>query len=251
MEPRSTPSRPIPMKHTLMLSLAVALAASGCGQEQRRESPPQEGPSHLAGCRTDRSASAMESAQPVPAAVDLDHDGEDDPVKVTRDDSRCPGVIFTTVKGDLRSSELHGTLDLETAQRVVVPGLGGDLLAVREAHPRGGYQVHVYGYADGGFGAVHTGGGQSVVPFVATDTRGSYLSVTCRDGALVVREAVAHEPPGIVFAWDIRETPYAVDGLVATRGATTEIADNVLDDRLGSTYPDVKKRQMFAKGCSA
>jgi hypothetical protein len=74
--------------------------------------------------------------------------------------------------------------------------------------------VQVYAFDDD-LGEV-TADGQPVVPFVATDTTGGYLSVTCADDALVCGQAVAHEPPGIVFAWDVRETRYAVDGLRAT-----------------------------------
>jgi hypothetical protein len=192
----------------------------------------------------------MRDARAVYTAVDLDHDGVGEAVKVTRDESQCPGVMFTTVEGRLTSTKLRDpALDLRSGERVILPGRDGDLLAVRAVHPRGGFQVHLYGY-DGGLDEVKTDDGHPVVPFVATDTTGGYLSVRCDDDALVVREAVAHEPPGIVFAWDIRETAYTLDGNRATKGATEETADNVLDNRLGTKFPDVKKLQMFVKGCS-
>jgi len=249
MEPRSGPSRPIGMTRTLMLTLAAAgLLVSGCGQQA--SDPPTQAPEALVGCTQAQSKAAARHASEVPAEVDLDGDGSPDKVLITRDDAACPGVLFTTVKDRRYSAKVRDAgLDLTSATRVSLPGREGDLLALRAEHPRGGFQVQVYGFDDG-LGEV-TAAGQPVVPFVATDTTGGYLSVSCADGALVVRQAVVHEPPGIVFAWDVKETRYAVDGLRATRGATTEVADNILDQRLGKEFPEVKHRRMFAKGCSA
>lgn len=249
MEPRSGPSRPIPMTRTLVVSLVAAgMLASGCGQQP--SVPPSQAPDALAGCSPTESKAAARRAHEVPVEVDLDGDGSPDPVRLTRADAACPGVLFTTVQDRLYSTKTsEAGLELASAKRVGLPGREGDLLAVRAVHPRGGYQVQLYGF-DHTLGEV-TADGQPVVPFVATDTTGGYVSVTCADDTLVVRQAVAHEPPGIVFAWDVRETPYAVDGLRATEGPTTEVANNVLDQQLGSRFPDVKQRRMFAKGCSA
>ena len=238
------------MTRTLMLTLAAAgMLVSGCGQQA--SDPPTQAPQALVGCTQTQSKAAARHASDVPAEVDLDGDGSPDKVLITRDDAACPGVLFTTVKDRRYSAKVRDLagLDLTSATRVSLPGRQGDLLALRAEHPRGGFQVQVYAFDDA-LGEV-TAAGQPVVPFVATDTTDSYLSVTCADGALVVRQAVAHEPPGIVFAWDVRETRYAVDGLRATRGATREVADNVLDPQLGKEFPDVKHRRMFVKGCSA
>ena len=250
MEPRSGPSRPIRMTRTPMLALAAAsMLLAGCGQQP--SAPPTQAPEALAGCTQAQSKAAVRHAGAAPAEVDLDGDGSADKVLLTRADGPCPGVLFTTVKDRRYSAKVRDPagLDLTSATRVSLPGREGDLLALRAEHPRGGFQVRVYAFDDA-LGEV-TADGQPVVPFVATDTTDSYLSVTCADGELVVRQAVAHEPPGIVFAWDVEETRYAVDGLRATRGATTEVADNVLDEQLGKEFPDVKHRRMFAKGCSA
>ena len=250
MEPRSGPSRPIRMTRTLMVTLAAAgMLLSGCGQQP--SVPPTQASEALAGCTQAQSKAAARHAGAAPAEVDLDGDGSADKVLLTRADGPCPGVLFTTVKDRLYSAKVRDPagLELSSATRVSLPGREGDLLALRAEHPRGGFQVQVYGFDDA-LGEVTTDG-QPVVPFVATDATDSYLSVSCADGELVVRQAVAHEPPGIVFAWDVRETRYAVDGLRATRGATTEVADNILDPRLGRDFPDVKHRRMFVKGCSA
>ena len=240
--------RSLSVSSTLAVATTLGLTLTACGQEP--SVPPTQAPVSLDGCSPKQSKPAMRDARAVDAAVDLDHDGVGDALKVTRDESQCPGRMFAKVKGRLVSVRLpDATVDLTSAQRVVLPGRVGDLLAVRSGHPRGGFQVRLFGY-DGELDEV-TARSRPLVPFVATDTRGGYVSARCKGDTIVVREAVAHEPPGIVFAWDIKETPYTVKGNVATKGATTETADNVLDDRLGTMFPDVKKRQMFTKGCSA
>ena len=63
-------------------------------------------------------------------------------------------------------------------------------------------------------------------------------------------EAVAHEPVGIAPAWDIKQTTYAVDGTTVTKGATKEIADNVLPKDLEAKYPDLVKHSAF-ESCRA
>ena len=251
MEPRSGPSRPIRMTRTLMVTLAAAgMLVSGCGQQP--SVPPTQAPEALAGCTQAQSKAAARHAGAVPAEVDLDGDGSPDKVRLTRADAAVPGRALHDGEGPAATRRRCATplaWTSASATRVSLPGREGDLLALRAEHPRGGFQVQVYAFDDA-LGEVTTDG-QPVVPFVATDTTGGYLSVTCADGELVVRQAVAHEPPGIVFAWDVRETRYAVDGLRATRGATTEVADNILDQQLGAEFPDVKHRRMFVKGCSA
>ena len=71
------------------------------------------------------------------------------------------------------------------------------------------------------------------------------LSIDCTDGGVVVTEAVAHEPHGVIFAWDIKRTSYAVEGGEVTAGATEEIADNVLPGQLAAKYPDLVKYSAF------
>jgi hypothetical protein len=87
--------------------------------------------------------------------------------------------------------------------------------------------------------------GNPLVPFVATDVQEHPFNIDCGDGGLVFTEAVAHEPPGVVAAWDIRETTYAVDGTTVTPGRTKEIADNVLPDQLRPKYPELVEHAAF------
>jgi hypothetical protein len=76
------------------------------------------------------------------------------------------------------------------------------------------------------------------------------LSVDCTNGGVVVVEAVAHQPSGVAFAWDIKQTSYSLDGTAVTAGPTKEIADNVLPAQLDAKYPDLVKHTAF-KSCRA
>ena len=81
--------------------------------------------------------------------------------------------------------------------------------------------------------------GHPIVPFVALDVQERPLSIDCTDGGVVLTEAVAHKPAGVMFAWDIQRTTYAVEGGEVTKGETEEIADNVLPRQLKAKYPDL------------
>lgn len=249
-EPRAGTLRPTAMKRTTILAVATAaLLATGCGQQPASPPKADEPAGKVGSCATD--SAGVVQALPIYEAVDLDHDGVGNPLMVTRKDSTCPNLLFSKVAHgyawlDLKDLEL----DLKSAQRVIVPGRGGDLVAIREVHPRGGFQEHLYGYADAELAEVTTPEGDPPVPFVATDTKGGYLSTSCVDNGFVLRQAVAHKPSGIVFAWDIQETPYRLDGSTATPGATTEVKDNVLDQDLAKDYPELVQRELFTTGCT-
>ena len=85
---------------------------------------------------------------------------------------------------------------------------------------------------------------------MALDVQEHPLSVDCTDGGVVLTEAVAHKPPGVMFAWDIQRTTYAVEGGEVTAGETEEIADNVLPAQLEAKYPELVDYSAF-KSCRA
>ena len=58
----------------------------------------------------------------------------------------------------------------------------------------------------------------------------------------------AHEPAGVVPAWDIRQTTYTVGADGVTAGAPKEVADNVLPAQLDEKYADLAGHTMF-RGC--
>jgi len=138
---------------------------------------------------------------------------------------------------------------LSKAFAVEVPGREGALLVTRQDHPRGGFQLRLYAAGSDELVELRTDDGP-LLPFVALDVQEHPLSVDCADGGVVVTEAVAHKPPGVMFAWDIQRTTYAVEGGEVTAGETEEIADNVLPAQLKSKYPDLVDYSAF-KSCRA
>jgi hypothetical protein len=178
------------------------------------------------------------------ATVDLDGDGTPETVKVTGGGGDCPNTVFAQVGKRYLAAPADADPPVTNAFGVAVPGRPGKLLVTRSEHPRGGYQLRVYAAGSAGLAELKTGG-RSLLPFVATDVQEHPLSVDCADGGLVVTEAVPHEPPGVVAAWDVKRTTYAVDGLRLTPGATTEIADNVLPNELAKSYPDLVRHSAF------
>lgn len=252
-EPRTRRLRRTPMKLSAALALATLslLAsglASGCGQQQGSTTETERSDNKIGSCTRDDAG--VVHALAVYTSFDLDHDGVGNALMVTRPDSTCPNVMFSKVGDHVPSLELKDVaLDLASAQRVIVPGRDGDLMAIREVHPRGGFQVHLYAYADNKLAEVRTPDGDLILPFVATDTKGGYVSASCVDNGLVVRQAVAHKPPGVVSAWDIQETSYRLDGTTAKVTGTEEAKDNVLDHDLAKDYPELVGREMFKSGC--
>ena len=114
----------------------------------------------------------------------------------------------------------------------------------RADHPRGGYQLRVYAASADELTELKVDG-QPLLPFVASDVQEHPWSIDCSADGLVFTEAVAHEPIGVVPAWDIKQTTYVVDGTSVTKGATKEIADNVLAQDLEAKYPDLVKHSAF------
>ena len=123
-------------------------------------------------------------------------------------------------------------------------GRTGDLVLLREEHPRGGFQAHLYGYAGGHLEEL-TVQGRPVLPFVATDVLTDPLSARCTDGGFEVLRARRHEPVGIVAAWDVFRTTYTVDGNRVHVGPTPKVADNVLDQDLPTRFPDLVGHALF------
>lgn len=218
----------------LVLSL---LLVGGCGDQMQAESIPREGK-----CVVD--APSVANAR-ILARVDLDGDGHADNVKLAPATAECPDLLVAEVGSAYLSARLPaGGPPPATAFGVSVPGGAGALLLTRQEHPRGGFQLRLYAVGTTVLSELRVEG-RPVVPFVALDVQEHPLSVDCMDGGVTVTEAVAHRPRGAVFAWDIRRTPYAVDGTVVTRGPTREIADNVRARRLEVTYPDLLAHTVF------
>ncbi|MCW2762269.1 MAG: hypothetical protein JWR85_2470 [Marmoricola sp.] len=242
------------MKRLLACSAAalVALLLAGCGSGEPASAGDKDagkaepGSAKVGPCPID--SPAVTSARTI-ATVDLDGDGQGDPVRLTRPDGDCASLLFAQVGDGFVEAQLPvGEPPLSTAFGVQVPGREGQLLVTRQDHPRGGFQLRVYAAGADDLAELKVDG-HTLVPFVALDVQEHPLSVDCTAGGVVITEAVAHEPAGVMFAWDIKRTSYAVDGSQVTPGASQEIADNVLQNQLAKTYPDLVKHTAF-KSCS-
>ena len=230
-----------------VLPVATLLLAAGCGSEapssDKAAAESTEAPAMIGRCPAD--APGVKAA-PTIATVDLDGDGQGEAVKLTKSGGGCANVLFAKVDDRYVGTQLQdGQPPVSAAYGVDVPGHKGALLVTREDHPRGGFQLRVYAAGKDDELTELEVEGRSLVPFVALDVQEHPLSIDCTDGGVVVTEAVAHEPHGVMFAWDIKRTSYAVDGSEVTAGATKEIADNVLPGQLAAKYPELVKYSAF------
>ena len=232
------------------VALGAVLVLAGCGSAPATSSGAHEpakveSAAKVGSCPVD--SPAVTAAKTV-ATVDLDGDGRREAVRKTASTGDCPDVIFSKQGDGYVSAQLPTDQPpLDKAYGVQVPGRAGALLVTRQDHPRGGFQLRVFAQGENGLAELEVDG-HSLVPFVALDVQEHPLSIDCADGGVVVTEAVAHEPHGVVFAWDIKQTSYAVNGSNVTAGVTKEIADNVLPAQLDSKWPDLVDYAAF-KSC--
>ena len=232
--------------------LAALLCLASCGSSEPTDggsgAEKNEATSSKVGqCPVD--SPAVVSARTV-ATADLDGDGKDEAIKLTAPDGDCANLLFAKLgEGFVHAQMPVGGPPLSKAFAVEVPGREGALLVTRQDHPRGGFQLRLYAAGQDELVELRTDDGP-LLPFVALDVQEHPLSVDCADGGVVVTEAVAHKPPGVMFAWDIQRTTYAVEGGEVTAGETEEIADNVLPAQLKSKYPDLVDYSAF-KSCRA
>ncbi|MGZ4493302.1 MAG: hypothetical protein ACXVWU_01250 [Nocardioides sp.] len=91
---------------------------------------------------------------------------------------------------------------------------------------------------DGGLRLLRTGDG-SVLPAVAADGGGAPATATCTVGGFAVWTATAHQPPGVVLAWDVRRTSYTLHGTRLTTGPTRLVEQGTADPTLRTKMPQV------------
>ena len=222
-----------------LLALALLATLVACGSEDMD--------AHLNDLPLKGAAECLSTDQvgSSPFLVRVNLDGSDDPLPVhySGDDGRCARVLFARMAGDRYGVELDGDLPLDSTAAIAVPGRGTELLLVRQNHPRGGFQIRLFGYAGGRFAELEVDG-NPVLPFVATDVPAP-ISARCALRGFEVSTAVAHQPIGIVPAWDVFTTSYTLDGVKATASAPVEVADNVLDGQLARRYPDLVQHRML------
>ena len=227
--------RPIGMRSSstaLLLTLLTALA--GCGDSSTTSSPPD--------------VDACPGQGSVLVKADLDADGAPEPLRLTGAGSGpCahrllgPGGVSADVAG----------LNLVPSKARIVHLEGqdaGDLVLVpARPHPRGGYQVHLFGRG-GDTGLVEVKAhGHPVVPFVSTDGGAAPMTATCTPGGGIgILTAKAHEPPGVILAWDLTLTSYDIeDGRAISRGRRL-VAEAAADPTLRKERPELFDGSLFA-----
>ena len=234
---------------TSMLLIAVLCLAS-CGSPETEKNGGSAATEKAASAKVGQCTAdspAVVAARTITTA-DLDGDGKSEAVKLTAPDGDCANVLFAKAGEAFVHAQLPaGGLPLSKAFAVKVPGREGALLVTRQDHPRGGFQLRLYAAGPDGLVELRTDG-SPIVPFVALDVQERPLSIDCTDGGVVLTEAVAHKPAGVMFAWDIQRTTYAVEGGEVSAGETEEIADNVLPAQLKAEYPELVDYSAF-KSC--
>ena len=227
--------------------LLAACGASSAGQEAERQNAKGGGTPSVAisvgACAAD--SAVVRDARTLTTA-DLDGDGTTEDVRLTASGGECPDLLFAKVGESYVVGEIDKNAPPVTkAFAVSVPEVAADLLVTRQEHPRGGYQIRVF-TLDGDSLVEVRDGESPLVKFIATDVQEHPLSIDCTAGGLVLTEAVAHEPRGVMFAWDVMRTTYAVKPGAVTRESSKEIADNVLPGQLAKKFPELVKYSMFA-----
>jgi hypothetical protein len=182
------------------------------------------------------------------ARADLDGGGSPRPVRLTvpgagpcADRLLGPGGEYAEVAG----------LDLRPGKAKAVHLKGHDavdlVLLWAKPHPRGGAQPHLFG-TGGRTGLTEvTVGGQPLVPFVAADGGAAPMTATCtEDGGVGVVTARAHQPPGVVLAWDVTLTAYAVeDGRAGVTGRSP-VSEAAADPTLRKEHPELYDGSLFS-----
>jgi hypothetical protein len=213
--------------------LTALLGLSACGSQSGSSAPSTD---ECAGQGT------------VVAKADLDGDGQPSTVRLAgsgaspcADRLLADGGVWADVGG------LALVPDPATVVHLKGAGAPDLVLLSAEPHPRGGWQPHLFG-AGGETGLTEvTSEGGPVVPFVATDGGAPPMTATCTpDGGISVVTAVAHEPPGVVLAWDVTETTYTVkDGHAETTGSKM-VEEAAADPLLRKERPELFDGTLFA-----
>lgn len=230
---------------TTIPALVVLTLLGGCGTE-----PPlaeRSGPSQWGDCTVE----ALDSAGGRQVAT-LDGGGRTDAQVrlIPPGGGPCAGGLVARVGSGVTGLDAAGLdLDAASAKIVDLDGDSGQLLVVNGgAHPRGGFQPHVFSLV-GGMHEVQVDGGP-LLPFVATDGGGTPVTATCRgDGGFDVLTATTSEPPGVVLAWDVQRTSYRLEGGKVTTTGSEQVRDHTADPVLREEMPALFEPDGFFSDC--
>ncbi|MFL6061697.1 MAG: hypothetical protein ACJ72E_10720 [Marmoricola sp.] len=216
---------------------AVLLSAAACGSASKDSAPPSKGASGhvcaaiaadevdvnlVGGGRTGTVGFAVATGAQCPARLIADSAVTD------------PSKSYEVALDDLPLAR-HGL------RALTIPGRTGQLVLLVQTQPRGGYQAHLFGYADDRFEELEVDG-HPVLPFVATDTGDTLLTARCEHGGVTVETAKSSGKR----TWDVARTPYLIEGNRVSPGTTVEIARDVSGVDLPKRYPDLVAGTLFA-----
>jgi hypothetical protein len=201
----------------------------------------------VAGCghRSGASAGGFDTCRhegTVVARADLDGDGAAEPVRlVSGGRGPCAASLVTQVGGAVVGVSVRGLGVVPRPARTVhLRGRVAPDLVLLSGRPqtRGGSQPHLFA-AGGPHGLREvTADGRPVLPFETTGGGQQPMTATCTaGGGIAVVRGRAHVPPGIVLAWDVRRTTYAVRDGLATDPRTTTVAVAAADPTLRRQMP--------------
>ncbi|MGN6576555.1 MAG: hypothetical protein ACTHKG_12780 [Nocardioides sp.] len=249
--------RPREMLHTkrsaaTFSGLLLAGLVAGCGTAATTSDDPAAGGSSTAwhGCtatdvsQAGRPLGTLESGSGGSAEVRLVAPGE----------GPCAGSLVARTDAGVAGVDVSDLdLDASSAHVVHLRGADGDgpqelLLVEGGAHPRGGFQPHLFTT----YGGLHevTVDGNPLLPFVATDGGGLPATARCGDGGTVeVLTATTSEPPGVVLAWDVQRTTYRIGDAGVEQIDSEQIEDHAADPVLRKDMPQLFEPDGFFADC--
>jgi hypothetical protein len=163
----------------------------------------------------------------------------------------CAGALVATVGGTTSAVRVvDAPATVQSATVVHLRGSGQELVMLRgQNHPRGGYLLHLYAAGTHGLAELLVDG-RPVLGFVATDGGAAPATATCTPGGgIATWRATAHQPPGIVLAWDVRRTRYDVEGTQLRRTDHRLVREAVADPLLREQMPALFETDGYFADC--
>jgi hypothetical protein len=237
-----------------LATLAIALLA-GCGQQDAPGTDAQGGAGAAEETQAAKWRACTESAYDEADGRALRIPTAEGTVSVKLPSSGpCAGGLVARVGAGVAGLDVK-RLDLDPSTAQVVrsggpsqDGVGALLRVDGGAHPRGGFQPHLFLVSD----AVRelTVDGEPVLPFVATDGGMAPMTATCTDdGGVAVLSATTSEPPGVVLAWDVERTTYDITADGAVRTGSEQIEDHIADPLLRKKMPELFEPGALFEDC--
>lgn len=163
----------------------------------------------------------------------------------------CAGALLALADDKVTGVDVTG-LDLEPRSMRVVETAGGErvLRVDSVAHPRGGFQPHLFLVDDEGVSEVLLDE-WPLLPYIATDGGALPVTATCPpSGGIGVLSATPYEEAD-PLTWDARLAAYDVSGGTARVVADDLVADRVTSRELRQQHPELFDTGVLFAGCSS